>query len=148
MKNLNGQVEQLNIFLIGCCADKPATAIIENVSNPKGKYGCFKCILKGKTELTGANETHRIRTFAIMKDDVRPMPINNQLYDDVMAIYAERHREKVEKSNKNSKPLSLSNIRKPQKRLTKEEKIDQTKGFLGTCHLRQLTYFDMGSSFL
>ncbi|CAF1626901.1 unnamed protein product, partial [Didymodactylos carnosus] len=148
MKNLNGQVEQLNIFLIGCCADKPATAIIQNVSDPKGKYGCFKCILKGKTELTGANETHRIRTFAIMKDDVRPMPRNNQLYDDIMAIYAERLREKVEKSNKNSKPPSLSNIRKPQKRLTKEEKIDQTKGFLGTCHLRQLTYFDMGSSFL
>ena len=37
----------LKVFLIAGCMDKPAQALIQNISEPNGAYGCGKCCIKG-----------------------------------------------------------------------------------------------------
>ena len=36
------------VFLICCCADKPAQSLIQGLSEPIGAYGCGRCELQGK----------------------------------------------------------------------------------------------------
>ena len=45
--NLN-QLMFFKIFLICCCADKPAQSLIQDVSEPTGAYGCGRCEIQGE----------------------------------------------------------------------------------------------------
>jgi len=47
-ENNEGTIERLRVFLIAGCMDKPAQALVQNVSEPTGAYGCGKCLIKGK----------------------------------------------------------------------------------------------------
>ena len=44
----NQSLQPLRIFLIGACLDKPAQALVQNVGEPIGSYGCGRCELKGE----------------------------------------------------------------------------------------------------
>ena len=44
----NKNLEPLRVFLLAACLDKPAQAIIQNLSEPIGAYGCGRCELPGK----------------------------------------------------------------------------------------------------
>ena len=48
VKGLENQMIKLKVFLIGASCDKPAQAIVQNVAEPIGKYGCGRCEIKGK----------------------------------------------------------------------------------------------------
>lgn len=51
VKNSNiSQLVFLKIFLICCCADKPAQSLIQGISEPTGAYGCGRCELQGEFE--------------------------------------------------------------------------------------------------
>ena len=43
----NQSLQPLRIFLIGACLDKPAQALVQNVGEPIGSYGCGRCELRG-----------------------------------------------------------------------------------------------------
>jgi hypothetical protein len=44
----NNNLEPLRIFLIGACLDKPAQAIVQNLAEPIGLFGCGRCELAGE----------------------------------------------------------------------------------------------------
>jgi hypothetical protein len=39
--------EMIRIYLISACCDKPAQALVQNLGEPIGAYGCARCIVKG-----------------------------------------------------------------------------------------------------
>ena len=41
----------IKVFLIAGSMDKPAQALVQNIAEPTGAYGCGKCSIKGKIEL-------------------------------------------------------------------------------------------------
>jgi len=40
--------EVVRIYLISSCCDKPAQALVQNLAEPTGAYGCGRCTIKGK----------------------------------------------------------------------------------------------------
>lgn len=48
VRALGDQMVKLKVFAIGSTCDKPAQAIVQNISEPIGKFGCGRCELKGK----------------------------------------------------------------------------------------------------
>ena len=48
IKAQGDKVINLKTFLIGATCDKPAQAIVQNVSEPIGEFGCGRCEIRGK----------------------------------------------------------------------------------------------------
>jgi hypothetical protein len=46
-ENYDGNIEFLKVFLVAGCMDKPAQALVQNIGEPNGAYGCGKCLLQG-----------------------------------------------------------------------------------------------------
>ena len=144
-KNSNiNEMMFLKIFLICCCADKPAQCLVQGLSEPNGGYGCGRCELEGRislyfildgicfsseligiTVLVHEKSGKKIRVFPLLPvDQSQPRLRTNQTYDELMKI-------------------------DQKKRATiKTELRDQMRGHVGVCILRDLTYFDIGNSFL
>lgn len=132
------------VFLICCCADKPAQSLIQGISEPTGAYGCGRCELQGKfwtsssyypdcfplccagiTVALKEKSQKKIRVFPLVaSDQTQPRLRTNETYDEFM---------KIDPSERAKKRLELR---------------DQMRGHVGVCLLRSLTYFDVGSSFV
>jgi len=143
VKNLNvNQLMFFKIFLICCCADKPAQSLIQGVSEPTGAYGCGRCELQGKFSaslfLHGCslflslgvtvevkNESNKkIRVFPLLSaDQPQPRIRTNKTYDEFI------------------------NIGQKERASTAKALRDQMKGQIAACPLRDLSYFDVGSCF-
>ncbi|CAF4868677.1 unnamed protein product [Rotaria sp. Silwood1] len=113
----------LKVFLIAGSMDKPAQALVQNLTEVNGAFGCGKCLIKGITVPTKPESTKKVRVFPIRKNDDHPKLRNNFTYDVKMAI-----------------PESF----RPKK---KNALRDYMYGYMGECHLRDLRYFDVGRSF-
>lgn len=50
-KTSDGNYLFLKTFLIAACLDKPAQALVQNISEPNGAYGCGKCFIQGMFDL-------------------------------------------------------------------------------------------------
>ncbi|CAF3359206.1 unnamed protein product, partial [Rotaria sp. Silwood2] len=111
------------VFLIAGSMDKPAQALVQNLTEVNGVFGCGKCLIKGITVPTKPESKKKIRVFSIRKNDDQPKLRNNFTYDVKMAI-----------------PESF----RPKK---KNARRDYMCGYMGECHLRDLRYFDVGRSF-
>ncbi|CAF2104475.1 unnamed protein product [Rotaria magnacalcarata] len=122
-QNYDGNIEFLRVFLIAGSMDKPAQALVQNISEPNGAYGCGKCFLQGITVPTKSGSKSKIRVFPIRRNDEMPKARTNFAYDVKLAI-PERFR-----------PTGKEALR------------DFMYGHLGECHLRSLRYFDIGQSF-
>ncbi|CAF1266170.1 unnamed protein product [Rotaria magnacalcarata] len=48
VRALGNQMIKLKVFLIGSTCDKPAQAIVQNIAEPIGKYGCGRCEIPGR----------------------------------------------------------------------------------------------------
>ncbi|CAF1666639.1 unnamed protein product, partial [Adineta ricciae] len=110
----------LKVFLIAGSLDKPAQALVQNLTEINGAYGCGKCLIKGITVPIKPGYTHKLRVFPVRKQDVQPKLRNNFSYDVKMAI-----------------PESFRPKEKTARR-------DYMCGYLGECHLRDLRFFDVG----
>ena len=42
----DGNIEILRVFLVAGCIDKPTQALVQNIGDPNGAYGCRKCLLR------------------------------------------------------------------------------------------------------
>lgn len=137
--------EFVRFFLISACCDKPAQALVQNIAEPIGASGCGRCTIKGKQRLiqyailtqktfgrylfvgetvaTRVGSTNKIRVFPMDKLTVA-LTRNNDLYDSIMNNFY-----------KNGKFIIETND-------------DRLKGYRGPCVLKELTYFDVGISFL
>lgn len=54
---------KLKVFAIGATCDKPAQAIVQNIPEPIGKFGCGRCeipgnLIRSTNERTNENFTH------------------------------------------------------------------------------------------
>ena len=63
IKALGNQTMKLKVFAIGATCDKPAQAIVQNIPEPIGKFGCGRCEIPGNfirstNERTNENFTH------------------------------------------------------------------------------------------
>ncbi|CAF3847057.1 unnamed protein product [Rotaria sp. Silwood1] len=122
-EDYDGNIKFLKVFLVAGCMDKPAQALVQNIGDPNGAYGCGKCLLRGITVPTKSGSRSKIRVFPIRRNDEAPKRRTNFTYDVKMAM-PERFRPKE-----------------------KEALRDFMHGYLGECHLRNLRYFDVGQSF-
>ncbi|CAF1661149.1 unnamed protein product [Rotaria magnacalcarata] len=115
----------LKTYLIACCADKPAQSLVQSISEPIGAYGCGRCEIEGITVPIKPNSKKKIRVFPLVTaHQQQPRLRTNETYDEFMKIYAQ---ERFKDTN---------------------EMRDRLRGHIGPCSLRDLTYFDVGTSFL
>ncbi|CAF4767110.1 unnamed protein product, partial [Rotaria sp. Silwood2] len=115
----------LKIFLIASCCDKPAQSLVQGISESIGAFGCGRCDLEGETVPIKANSQKRIRVFPLIPDDQeQPRLRTNKTYDMFMNIYIDEHF------------------------LPHAELRNRLRGHISPCVLRDLTYFDVGTSFL
>ncbi|CAF3413639.1 unnamed protein product [Rotaria sp. Silwood2] len=116
----------LKTFLIGSCCDKPAQSLVQGISEPIGAFGCGRCELQGVTVPIKPNSQKKIRVFPLdPEDQQQPRLRTNETYDLSMKIFYKKHH--------------LWNITQLRDRLA---------GQISPCVLRDLTYFDVGTSFL
>ncbi|CAF5100421.1 unnamed protein product [Rotaria sp. Silwood1] len=125
LKALNNNLEPLRIFLLAACLDKPAQAIVQNLGEPIGAYGCGRCELVGETVYTDVESNHKIRVFPLLpKRQTQPRLRSNFTHDEIINI------------DENDKPADEDELR------------DMMRGHVGPCVLRPLKYFDVGSLLL
>ncbi|CAF4053365.1 unnamed protein product [Rotaria sp. Silwood2] len=87
LKALNNKLELLRIFLLAACLDKPAQAIVQNLGEPIGAYGCGRCELAGETVYTDVESNHKIRVFPLLpKRQTQPRLRSNFTHDDIINI--------------------------------------------------------------
>jgi hypothetical protein len=46
-EDCDGNIAFLRVFLVAGCMDKPAQALVQNIGDPNGAYGCGKCLIQG-----------------------------------------------------------------------------------------------------
>ncbi|CAM4943066.1 unnamed protein product [Rotaria socialis] len=116
---------RLKIFLIASCCDKPAQCLVQGISEPIGAFGCGRCELEGETVAVKPNSKKKIRVFPLVPNhQEQPRLRTNTSYDIFMNKFAkERFRNDTQ-------------LR------------DRLHGHISPCILRDLTYFDVGTSFL
>ncbi|CAF1397355.1 unnamed protein product [Rotaria magnacalcarata] len=115
----------LKTFLIASCCDKPAQSLVQGISEGTGAFGCGRCELQGETVAIKVNSKKKIRVFPLVSDNQeQPRLRTNDTYDLFMNIYAQNQ--------------FLHNV----------ELRDRLRGHTSPCILRDLTYFDVGTSFL
>ncbi|CAF1391075.1 unnamed protein product [Rotaria sordida] len=134
----------LKTFLIASCCDKPAQSLVQGISEPTGAFGCGRCELQGKflcihnflllmnrvailgeTVAIKKNSRKKIRVFPLIPDHQgQPRLRTNKTYDIFMKVYAQ------------------------ERLLNHVELRDRLRGHISPCVLRELTYFDVGTSFL
>lgn len=137
---------ELKCFLLASCCDKPAQSLVQGISEPIGAYGCGRCEMKGiiaqlsyrimsglvivvlivgVTVPVKKDSTHKIRVFPlVLNHKKQPRLRTNDTYDKFI---------------KNYKKNSTATI---------HELRDKHLGHVSPCVLRDLTYFDVGTSFL
>ena len=145
----NNNLEPLRVFLLAACLDKPAQAIVQNLGEPIGAYGCGKCeiegaryilislfntclyvelliiILLGVTVPINNESRKKIRVFPLLPEaQIQPRLRSNLTHDELVNI------------DENDKPNDINELR------------DMIRGHVGPCVLRSLKYFDIGYSFL
>jgi len=47
----DGQLLFFEVFLLAGCLDKPAQALVQNIGEGTGAYGCGKCLIAGMMHL-------------------------------------------------------------------------------------------------
>ncbi|CAF3904140.1 unnamed protein product [Rotaria sp. Silwood1] len=115
----------LKTFLIASCCDKPAQSLVQGISEPIGAFGCGRCELQGETVTIKKNSRKKIRVFPLISDhQEQPRLRTNETYDTFMKVYAQ------------------------ERLLNHVELRDRLRGHISPCVLRELTYFDVGTSFL
>ncbi|CAF3599883.1 unnamed protein product [Rotaria socialis] len=84
---LGNQMIKLKVFLIGSTCDKPAQAIVQNIAEPIGKYGCGRCEIPGITVPSRKGANHHIRVFPLSSEsNDKPQCRSNKNYDTIMAL--------------------------------------------------------------
>ncbi|CAF1483657.1 unnamed protein product, partial [Rotaria sordida] len=87
IKALGNQMVKLKVFLIGSTCDKPAQAIVQNVAEPIGEFGCGRCEIPGITVPSRDGGKHYIRVFPLSsKSRNEPECRSNKNYDRIMAL--------------------------------------------------------------
>jgi hypothetical protein len=138
------------IFLIGACCDKPAQSILQFLPEPTAAYGCGRCEVPGRHIVLEKKFKKRIfigftvktvkngnvQSFAMTMDSFEKIHLrSNTRYDALLNL------KLLHEQIKQSFPA------RKRKALIKQHKADQ-KGILGCCILRELSYFDVGHSFM
>ena len=159
----SGPIRQfLNVFLICCCMDKPAQALVQNLAEPTAKYGCGRCELRGEEHVHRLQRTvirrcfclgcsvrssddshHRINCFPIDISTIQPHGRSNERYDHLLAL---KQRNDDELDRIRSGPLDRTSKRDLKKKCLENKEMEH--GIAGECVLRQLKYFDVGFSFV
>ncbi|CAF4297275.1 unnamed protein product, partial [Rotaria magnacalcarata] len=87
VRALGNQMIKLKVFLIGSTCDKPAQAIVQNIAEPIGKYGCGRCEIPGITVPSRDGVNHYIRVFPLSSESSdKPQCRSNRNYDTIMAL--------------------------------------------------------------
>ncbi|CAF1976426.1 unnamed protein product [Rotaria magnacalcarata] len=113
----------LKVYLIAGSFDKPAQALVQNIGEANGGYGCGRCCIMGITVPINNDSSKKIRVFPLRRNENHPKLRSNFTYDVKMAI-PEHYR--------------------PKEKYTRR---DFMHGYLGECSLRELRYFDVGRGF-
>ncbi|CAF3728993.1 unnamed protein product [Rotaria socialis] len=136
---------RLKIFLIASCCDKPAQCLVQGISEPIGAFGCGRCELEGKNmgiiysvlmlmnQITNLGETVAVKPNSKKKIRVFPLVPNHQ----------EQPRLRTNKSY----DIFMNKFAKERFRNDTQLR-DRLHGHISPCILRDLTYFDVGTSFL
>jgi hypothetical protein len=167
IKSLNNKFEMYCTHLLGSTNDKPATALLQNIAEPTGAYGCSRCEIKGMKLtsyslkitilFTFYNSSAGITTLSnpqiSEKKSTAPTTASHQ-----RKTCKETHRIRVFVTEKDQPKPELRSTERYQtiKRLIQsqkptpgsDEEQDMRRGYLGLCLLSDLEFFDQGRSFL
>ncbi|CAF4182121.1 unnamed protein product, partial [Rotaria magnacalcarata] len=130
----DGTTDKVQVYLIGACCDKPAQAILQCISEPTAAFGCGRCEVSGF--MVPTKNDGNVRSFSMDYDNtINVTKRSNKRYDELITIYQLQQQLKDLWPNKKKLPDVL---------------IDEQreKGIVGVCLLRDLTYFDVGRSFM
>ncbi|CAF3863670.1 unnamed protein product [Rotaria magnacalcarata] len=130
----DGTTDKVQVYLIGACCDKPAQAILQCISEPTAAFGCGRCEVSGF--MVPTKNDGNVRSFSMDYDNtINVTKRSNKRYDELITIYQLQQQLKDLWPNKKKLPDVL---------------IDEQreKGIVGVCLFRDLTYFDVGRSFM
>ncbi|CAF1674104.1 unnamed protein product, partial [Rotaria magnacalcarata] len=130
----NNSSTSARIFLIGACCDKPAQALLQFLPEPIATFGCGRCEVEGFMVRT--DKEGNVRSFAMTLDAVEETNLRSNMRFDVLLDLKLLH-EQIQQSF----PM------RKRKSLVEQHRLEE-KGILGPCILRELSYFDVGRSFM
>ncbi|CAF4318352.1 unnamed protein product, partial [Rotaria magnacalcarata] len=130
----NNSSTSARIFLIGACCDKPTQALLQFLPEPIATFGCKRWEVEGFMVRT--DKEGNVRSFAMTLDAVEETYLRSSMRLDVLLDLKLLH-EQIQQSFSMRKRKSLM-----------EELRLKEKGALGPCILRELSYFDVGRSFM
>ncbi|CAF1528663.1 unnamed protein product [Adineta ricciae] len=130
----NGEIRDIQVYLIAACCDKPAQALVQCVAQPTSSFGCGRCEIEGF--ILPTDRGGHVRSFSMTQHDIDNIQIrSNERYDHLINLF------ELQKQ--------LRNLWPKRNRLIDELTDEQNeKGIAGICLFRELLHFDVGRSFM
>jgi hypothetical protein len=138
--------EIVRIYLISSCCDKPAQALVQNLVEPIGAFGCGRCTIKGKLFKIFSTFKINILVSSIMYTIGETVLVNPKSKNKMRVFPMDKYTVSLLRNNKlyDSMKQHFDDIAT----IIKNKQDDIVQGYRGKCVLRELKYFDVGTSFL